>query len=274
MYRNLIGFAVIIMIGAAILAFSGRHVLNAQELATATPVRANLPQLPPPTLEFQDATATPTRTPTPVGPVQLQAKAEAGNVNVRAEPDINAELLGTIRAGESYPVLGRYFRWIQFQFDGAPTGTVRAWVFDELVDLTGDVSAIPNLDPDALPTQDPVQLTATAIQQQIDTTPGAVLTVTAASRNLSLSGALVGGVEQQPPPGNMDLNPVEEVILPTFTYPPDIVAVAPTQPPLELEPTNSPSFSIIEVTGMPPIVPILALGGLGLLGLLVSSLRS
>lgn len=125
--------------------------ISAQEVVTSTPLRAQLPTLAPPVIDQPevDVIATATRTPTVTGPVLLQAKETAGEVNVRAEPDIEGELLGTIVTGNTYPVLGRYFRWLQFQYDGAVTGTVRAWVFDELVDIVGDETLIPNLDPGA-----------------------------------------------------------------------------------------------------------------------------
>ena len=89
--------------------------IRAQEQITATPARINLPSATPlPTLEAE-ITATPTRTPTPVGQSLLEVKETAGDVNVRAEPDPNAERLGSIRAGLPYTITGRYYNWLQFQ---------------------------------------------------------------------------------------------------------------------------------------------------------------
>jgi len=238
----------------------GHRELSAQERITATPVRIDIPTLPPPVIEVIESPVI-TRTPTPSS-VMLEAKASAGEVNVRAEPDIESERLGTIRAGEFYPVLGRYFRWIQFQFSTSPTGS--AWVFDELVDIIGDVNAIPDLSQEALPTTDPMVAAATQTQEIVTQTPGGILTSTAESRLL-------------PAPGqdNLQANRAEtagNVALPTFTFPPDSVAAAPTE--VTVVPTTSPDTPPLNVpTDVPPILPIVLLGAGGLLGLAVSSLR-
>lgn len=245
---------------------------TAQEVITATPLRAQLPTLAPPVVDEEpqadDAVATATRTPTVTGPVLLQARETAGEVNVRAEPDIEGELLGTIVAGDTYPVLGRYFRWIQLQYDGAVTGTVRAWVFDELVDIIGDESLIPVLDPGATP--EPTNATAavaTQIEAIITQTPGGVLTATAESRILSLPGAELQGANEPA---------ATSAPLPTFTYPPDAVAQARTPTPAEIDETETANPETTQSPvpeDIPPIMPIAFLGGLGLLGLAVSALR-
>jgi hypothetical protein len=189
----------------------------------------------------------------------IEAKVDAGEVNVRAEADIESDRLGIIRAGEYYPVLGRYFRWIQFQYETSPNG--RGWVFDELVNIIGDESAITDLSVQPLPTTDPIAEAATQTQIAITLTPGGLLTVTANSRLIS--------VEQGAQPAQ-SLNGVE--ILPTFTYPPDLVAAAPTE--AAITPTAAPETAPLTVpTNVPPITPIVLLGGMGLLGLVVSSLR-
>ncbi|GIL08535.1 MAG: hypothetical protein BroJett033_0460 [Chloroflexota bacterium] len=269
-YAAILISAVFLLSGIAALGgFSSRDVA-AQELVTSTPVRAELPTLAPPVIEAA-VTATPSRTPTPEGQVLLEAKAEAGEVNVRAEPDIEGERLGTIRAGRSYQVFGRYFRWLQFQFDDAPTGPVRAWVFDELVQIIGDESAVPNLEPGMAPT------TAATLEpaEVLTLTPGGFLTATASARTLSLPGAELSSAGGQPPAAS-GAGAVEQAqALPTYTYPP-VVAAAPTTQSSAAEATSAPAprqqpFDLPE--GMPPIAPILLLGALGLAGLAVSSLR-
>src|SRR5262249_27404694 len=95
------------------------------------------------------STPTATYTATPVGPVLLEALTEA---NVRAKPDPESDLLGTIHTGDVYPVLGRYYRWYQFQYNKSASGT--GWVFDDLVKITGDESQILDLSENALPTVD------------------------------------------------------------------------------------------------------------------------
>jgi len=232
---------------------------HAQELITSTPVRIQIPDQAAPAVEIISS-PTITRTPTPAA-VMVSAKEGAGEVNVRAEPDVESDRLGSIRAGEFYPVLGRYFRWIQFQYDTSPTG--RGWVFDELVDITGDASTIPDLSQQALPTHDPAIAAATQTQEAVTQTPGGILTITAETRILP-----VPGVDSS----LMVTSETSVQVLPTFTYPPDIVAIAPTEA-TEIN-TTSPEAPPFEVpNNVPPILPILALGAGGLLGLVVSSLR-
>ena len=242
--------------------------VSGQELVTSTPVRINIPSEVAPVIE---AAVTPTATWTPTASaVMIEVKESAGEVNVRAEADIESELLGTIRTGEFYPVLGRYFRWIQFQFDSAPSG--RGWVFDELVNIVGDESIIPDLSQGPLPTVDPIIEAATQTQVAITLTPGGILTITADSRILPVPGQ----PEEGSLPGEASARGFQDGIaniLPTFTYPPNIIAAAPTQVE-PVETSTSPEPTPLTVPDrLPPIVPILALGGMGLLGLVISALR-
>jgi hypothetical protein len=259
MYRKL---TIVVMIGMLIAIFLGVTKIEGAFQVSATPATINLSTS---TLPATVAlvTATPTRTPTPIGMVILEAITEA---NVRAEPDPESERLGTIHAGEIYTVLGRYFRWIQFQYDTSPNG--RGWVFEELVTITGDLSAVDDLAAAPQPTVDPIILGATETQAAITQTPGGLLTATANARIIPAPVAVEGS--------NV-LEGTEEVgiisALPTFTYPPDVLTPAVTSETFST-PTPSPDLLPISVSdGVPPIVPILLLGGLGLLGLAVSSIR-
>lgn len=245
----------------------GQHKLAlAQEAATSTPVRAELPTLAPPVVELM-TTATPTRTPTPEGLVLLEAKASAGDVNVRANPDISAERLGSIRAGRTYQVFGRYFRWIQFQYDDAPAGPVRGWVFDELVEIIGDPNAIPNLQPG-----EPTPPVNVVPAEELALTPGSLLTATASIRILSLPGAELSSSGGQQ--GVIQTQGGESIAqpLPTYTYPPDLAILA-------LSANNTDSLDAVtelkpaDPERIPPIAPIVLLGTIGLLGLVISSLR-
>ena len=237
---------------------------------SATPASIILPS-PLPLTTQQVSTPTATYTPTPVGPVLLEAKTEA---NVRAEADPGAELLGTIRAGDVYAVIGRYYRWYQFQYDKSASGT--GWVFDELVNITGDESKILDLSDNAVPTVDGTMVAATETQDAVTQTPGGILTVTAAAQVVPLP--IESGNNSVTVPQNNAL-PGDVSVLPTFTYPPDVPLVAPdsalkSDPSLLATATLAPNslvFSIAE--GLPPIAPILILGGLGLLGLVISSYR-
>ncbi|MGQ9888827.1 MAG: SH3 domain-containing protein [Aggregatilineales bacterium] len=251
------------------LVWGGLGPVIAQELVTSTPVRVELPTLAPPVIESA-VTATPSRTPTPEGQVLLEAKPDAGDVNVRAEPDISAERLGSIRAGRTYQVLGRYFRWLQFQYDDAPAGPVRGWVFDELVDVIGDLNAIPNLQPDG----SAPQATNVGPEEVLRLTPGGALTATASVRVLTLPGAELSssGAQQSVARAAGEESAVQP--LPTFTYPADLAILALNAAGLDpLNDASARSRPANSLNSLPPIGPIVLLGAIGLLGLAVSSLR-
>ncbi len=252
-----------------LIAFAfGDQTMSAQVAVSPTPVRIVIPTAGAPTAPV-NITPTLTRTPTPIGPVVLEAKTEA---NVRAEPDPDSELLGTIRAGDVYPIIGRYFRWLQFQFPTSPSGT--GWVFEELVTIIGDQAAVRDLTVDAAPTADETSVAQTATFEFLTQIPGGILTATANARIIVIPTQ----------PGNAEAaTPVllqEELnVLPTFTWPPDQFLAAPGTPPVGLtstdlndsQPQNGIPVAIPE--RIPPIVLILALGGAGVLGLAISTLR-
>jgi hypothetical protein len=192
----------------------------------------------------------------------LEAITEA---NVRAEPDPESERLGTIRSGEFYTVLGRYFRWIQFQYNPSPNG--RGWVFDELVTISGDESTIPDLTEQSVATVDPSILAATQTLEAVTLTPGGILTATA------IMGILTTPVTPNSEPGS-NLQPSSPNIPPTYTYPPSITTAIPNGVTLMDRPTPNPEEVAAGIVGgLPPIVPIVVLGGAGLLGLLISTTR-
>ena len=244
---------------------------------TATPLPISLASPTPPSTVPIAATETPIWTATPVGPAVLEAIDEA---NVRAEPDVESELLGRIRPGEIYPIVGRYFEWYQFRYDSSPNG--RGWVFGQLVNVTGDPSAIPDLSAELAPTTDPLLVGAGAALAETPT-PLDPLTSTAQARVLPAPDAVAGisGVSIDPNAavavGDTSTLAATNVpgLLPTFTYPPNIVAAAPTDILLdEVGASPTPSTPAMSVSqGIPPIVPILVLGGFGILGLAISSLR-
>ncbi len=244
-----------------------------QVIVSATPASIVIPSPLPFSTQSVATTPTLTRTPTPQGAVLLEAYTEA---NVRGQPDPEAELLGTIRAGDAYPIIGRYFRWYQFQYEQSASGT--GWVFDELVQIIGDEAAVRDLTAQEVPTVDVVAQAATETQQIVTQTPGGILTQTASSQIVPLP---VQGAEGQLPSANSDTEgEIAEDILPTFTYPPNVAPVPPdnafknsagvnltTSQAVE----NPPRISVSE--GVPPIAPIVLLGGFGLLGLFITSRR-
>lgn len=198
-------------------------------------------------------TATPTRTPTPAGPALVEALE--GPTNVRAAPDISAERLGQIVPGDTYPVLGRGAgtQWYRIQYPDSPNGT--AWVYEEVVRITGNIEAIPEIEAFLEPTIDVARAGATQTVEVLVQTPGAVETATA--------GAFVAGVVVT---GEVGLPTGTPEPLPTFTYPPGPVAQSTTFIPTVTQSTGGDG-------GLPPIIPILGLAGLGSLGLLIAILR-
>jgi hypothetical protein len=222
---------------------------------TATPAPLNLSTVAP---QEQLPNATPTWTATPEGQVLIEARDFA---NVRAEPDPNAAQLGQIRNGDLYPATGRYFEWIQFQFDE----NRRAWVFGQIVDVTGDLNSLPEIGVAAEPTVPVEGAGETQTMAAVTQTPGGVLTATAIARLNLLPGDL---------PANAGSIDSVGSVLPTFTYPPDMIAIAPTPGGSAIISTENPAPLIDSESGdLPLFGPILVLGGVGLLGLAISSLR-
>lgn len=234
----------------------------AQIPVSATPARISIPSPIPIETDAMAATPTETPTPTPIGAILLEAVSEA---NVRSSPDIGAEKLGTIRAGEIYPIIGRSYRWLQFQYDVSPSGT--GWVYDELVNVVGNPNDIVDLNANILPTVDTSSVNATQTWEALQQTPGGLLTATANSRIIQVPGSDASG-------SGRPLGPEEtEQVLPTFTYPPEVISQAPlsnTNNAQIIASTDNLAEVVDEIT---PITPILIFGAFGILGLFISSLR-
>lgn len=225
----------------------------AQQPATPIPV---VPPTATPTL--LPPTNPPTRTPTSQGPASVTPLE--GAANVRAQPDINAERLGQIQVGQNYAVLGKYFEWYQIQFPDSPSGI--GWVHQSVVQVLGDPNTIPDLTQSGLPTEDPILASRRQTLEVITITPGGVFTLTAEAQ-ITPTGVftLEGGAP------NPNAPQAQNLILPTFTFPPT------TPTPIDLNTISRPGQTDASSGGMPPIVPIAALIGLGSLGLLITGLR-
>ncbi len=244
----------------------------AQVFPTSTPAPVFLPTATlPPTAGLPQPTLAPTFTPQAEVAVSLQAREEAGSVNVRADADPEADEVGRIVYGDFYPILGRYFRWLQISFDSSPSGV--GWVYDELVEIVGDEASIPDLTQITIPTVDPSINAPTQTYEALLQTPGAFETVTAGARVLeapSAANSVPGSINPQ----DVGANPIVE-ILPTFTYPANLVGQVPTTNPLVESTAIGTSSSVPSTNGssVAPILPIAILISAGLLGLLVSSIR-
>lgn len=238
---------------------TGVSVALADEAAlqSATPTVSNPNQVSLPTATstvIGGPTATPSRTPTLV-PVLAEAIGEA---NLRSGPGLDFDVVGTLTAGNPVPIVGRSLRfpWYAVEWADGPNG--QAWVFDQLVLITGDITTVPIVDEPELPTIDPTQAAIQATATILLQTPGAAETATATA-----FFAPTGVFTQTPgaealPPG----------VLPTYTPPADEAAVGPNiDVPSEIESADGRNPRVS------PAVIILSLGGMGLLTLLVGLLR-
>ncbi len=77
---------------------------------------------------------------TPAPPVFAEA---IGQANLRAGPGVEYALVGEIVSGTRYPVLARhaYVPWLQLEVPGVPV----AWVYADLVTLSGPLTQIPSV---------------------------------------------------------------------------------------------------------------------------------
>ncbi len=166
-------------------------------------------------------------------------------MNVRALPDIESELLGTIAHGTVYPVLRNYYRWYELRFDRSPSG--RAWVYGDLVTIEGDPSQIDRID----------NLDAVQLARGLADSPSNGEQAGASPRTIEIATVEAGGARA--------VEVVDATPLPTFTPPA-------TQPPFvdQLEIAQAEERRWLD---LPPLAPILLLAGLGFGGLLISLLR-
>ena len=233
----------------------------AQVRQSPTPIIVNL-ITPTPNIQQSVATVTPTFTATAKGPVLLEAKESSGNVNIRAEPDPDGERLGGITFGTQYPVLRQYYSWYELQYDLSPSG--RAWVYGELVDIVGDISEIAVVDTlEVIPTQNAGDIQSTETWIAITVAPGGEQTATASARILGVPTL----IENSDIVIDLAITP-----LPTFTYPSDVVAIAPTKDDF-INSENDNSTQNNSTGKIPPLFAVVMLGGFGIIGLLVNSLR-
>lgn len=254
--RRTVALLLAVTLIATSAALSGTHHMRrsparAQEPPSATPVQLSFPTFTP---TAPETTATPTRTAT-VDQTAIEAEAISNNTNVRAGPDINESPLGQISPGSRYTVLGRRFDWYHIVYPDSPTGT--AWVYKDVVTLTGDPNLIPEMELEDIPTLDPGFFEEQQTLEAVQETPGGASTLTAIAQ-VTPTGVFTAG------PEDLALTREPGAPLPTFTYPPTVT-------PLTI-PEAAPVTAARD-SGIPPLIPIAALGAFGLLGLLIGILR-
>lgn len=229
----------------------------AQERASPTPIVVIL-RTSTPFVEELVVTSTPTFTPTPEGVVLLDVRPEAGNINVRTEPGPEADLLGNITSGTLYPVYRRFFSWYEIQFDLAPNG--RGWIYGELVEIVGDESGIEVIEGFDWATPQGFLNNSSDIEELSEED---LLSVTPSDRIIEIPSPTANANAVV----NVNETPLGENPLPTFTYPPGAAQI-PTQSVVAVRENTGTSSDEI-----PPLLSIVLLGGVGVIGLLLNSLR-
>ena len=220
-------------------------LVGAQARATATPVAAVLHTPTPEGLQPAPPTSTATQSPTALPAVRLRALSTAGNINVRALPNLESDVLGIIADATEYRVLRNYYRWYEFRYDASPNG--RGWVYGDLVEIVGDSSLIEVID------------NAADIER-----PGQAEDLLSGSNNEAAERTIAIATIEADSAVSVELSDI--TALPTFTRPAPTPASIGGQ--LQIEAGITSPLLVI-----PPILPIAILGGLGILGLLVSAIR-
>jgi hypothetical protein len=235
---------VFFLVAAGLVFGSARMSAQAETDSTATPVSVSLPQSTVPSVTpSQSTTGVPVTSEAFPQGVLLEAREGAGEVNVREDPDPDARMVGAIRTGTQYPVIARYFRWIQFEFPVSPTST--GWVFDELVTLVGDEAIIPEYEPGTAESTVTDDLSG---QTQESYATGTLRELTAPVATSEVTAQQVQSV----------------AVLPTYTYPAGLAQMyqdtRTTQP--ATEPVNERNSQPPPIA---PGVPIVIMVGAGLI---------
>lgn len=256
MWRNI---TVLLLLTVLLMPVSAQNDLTqvAQVRISPTPVNVIIPTSTPPATEMAVATATPTYTPTPEGPAVARAIPNEFDqeVNVRALPDPTADVVGTLEFDTDYVVTGQYFSWWQIEFSRAPGG--RGYVFESVVDVTIGTQPVPEIDPFSEPTPDPQD------EASGEGDEGAV--------------GPDGRVLDLPTPDPSRQLELDTSVLPTFTPPPDLVVLPPSDS-TEGNITPTPdlftsALNTVASGGIPPIVPIGVLAILGTFGMMIAIIR-
>jgi hypothetical protein len=101
----------------------------------------------------------PTVTGSPVGTVvTVRTDIDQDQINVRAGPSTNYDVVGVLIIGQVVPALGRSAGgdWVQIEYPGVAGGN--AWVYSPLVNISGNLTIVeppPTPTPQTTPTIDP-----------------------------------------------------------------------------------------------------------------------
>ena len=258
---------------------SGETPLQAQ-VVSPTPVPLAFPTQAPMMTPLQAGpTDFPTFTPTPERGPYLQLSEGSGEVNIRSDADPEADILGVVQPGDQFEITGTYFLWYQIRYD--VERDQRGYVFGQLFDVFGDLAGVPDLTQNTpTPTLDPALFGPTLTYEAIINSPGGEETLAASQQEIVIetgqaNGASVGAGSDEDQAALGAPQATARPVLPTFTYPPDVVAQAPSPLPPGSE---GPVIQPVERDSVPndqiaPIVPMAVLLGLGVIAFLLSLLQ-
>jgi hypothetical protein len=89
--------------------------------------------------------APPSPTVYPVSPDGVPGRAIGEPTNLREGPGLDWPIAATVPAGTALSIIGRWADWYQVAWADAPGGA--AWAFADLVQVDGDASLIPTVEP-------------------------------------------------------------------------------------------------------------------------------
>ena len=126
-----------------------------------------------------------------------------GQANLRADDNIEARLVGEIRAGSNYPVLGRSQLYPWLLLGELESDQPKGWVFESLVAVSGNIARVPFTDHVIVQVTPTASATGTASPSvtATPTTPAATATSTPTTANFGVTGEVTGEVNIRYGPG-------------------------------------------------------------------------
>ena len=124
-----------------------------------------------------------------------------GQANLRADDNIEARLVGEIRSGVNYPVLGRSQLYPWLLLGESDTDQPKGWVFKTLVVLSGDINRVPFSDLDIDAAAPPKPVMSSASPMPVSTATVVPPTATPTIGVFGVSGRVSGEVNIRYGPG-------------------------------------------------------------------------
>lgn len=143
-----------------------------------------------------------------------------GNVNLRSGPGTNFNIVGSLSAGMTLPVMGSNNGWFAVEFNRQ-----LAWAFSGVVNASGPCNNLPLVQPGAAPPQTTQEVTG------LTSTPTATATLAQNNNNN----------QQQQPTATASATLTTQNQQPTLTYTPTATATTQTQPTATYTPSYTPT---------------------------------